>query len=205
MELVAFSGVDRSALRWLRTSEEPAGYQLLSGDLPVATLAWQRRAGSLATGTYREGSWTFKRTGFLSPSIEVRATGSDRPIARLVAHLRHHAIRIGSGAPFTLVHASRLLPSWRVLRPDGTELLHIEPIAERGSLRGGAVVVTGTDPGAETLLLASLAWYFVVLVWIEDELVEAFTSLEGWGPGSGTGQVRPEPSPTGAGRAPGSS
>jgi hypothetical protein len=202
MELAPFSAVDRSALRWLQFAEEPAEFRLLSGETPVETLSWKRRGGSFATGTHREGAWTFKRTGFLSPSIEVREQGNDRPVARLLAHLRHHEIRLPGGLSFTLVHASRLQPSWNLLTATGQEVLHIEPVAERGSLRGGAVVVSGQRDPAEVLLLVTLCWYFVVLSWFEDELLEAFTALEGWEPPRGE---RPAPSsapPSGGGAGP---
>jgi hypothetical protein len=182
MELAPFATVDRSALRWLRTSEEPAEFQLLSGETPVENLRWNRRAGSLATGTFHDGAWTFKRRGFLSPSIEARSAGAERPVAALVAHLRHHEVRLAGGPSYTLVHASRLLPAWKLRDARGEEVLHIEPVADRGSLRGGAVVVSGHLDAPETLLLVSLCWYFVVLVWYEDEFVEAFTALEGWEP-----------------------
>jgi hypothetical protein len=196
VELAAFSSVDRSALRWLRTAESPPEFRLLSGDTTIATLSWAARGGSRAKGTTKEAIWTFKRSGFLAPSIQVRLEGHDAPVARLLAHFRHHEIRIGAGPSFRLGHVSHLLPAWRLTTDAGEEVLHLEPVAERGALQGGAVVVSSQRDAPETLLLVVLSWYFIVLVWFEDEVVEAFTALEGWeGP---RGSKSPGPGPAGA-------
>lgn len=179
MELAPFSSVDRSALRWLRTAESPAAFSLLAGDTPVATLTFARSRGSLASAVTSGGTWTLKRAGFLSPTIEVRREGETTPSARLLAHLRYHEIRLPGAPSYGLQHVSHLVPSWRVRDPRGAEVLHIEPVAERGSLRGGAVVVSGPADAPEMLLLTVLSWYFVVLVWFEDEMVETLAPFEG--------------------------
>ncbi len=177
--LIRFSAVDRTALRWLRTSESPVGFSLLSGDAPVATLLWAKRGGSLATLTTADGSWTMKRAGFLAPSILVRTGDRPEPVGRLNAHLRRHEVRIAGAPAYWIQHISHILPSWKVVGDRGEEVLHIEPVAERGSLRGGAVVVSSGSDRPEALLLVSMSWYFIVLAWLEDELVEALTPFEG--------------------------
>lgn len=179
MALAPFSSVDRTALRWLRTDEKPTAFSLLSGDAPVATLAWNRQGGTLATCTTAEGSWTFKRAGFLAPMITARVPKEPRPVARLLAHLRSHDVQIRGAPPYRLQRVSHILPAWRVVSEDDKEVLHIEPVAEHSSLRGGAVVVSSRSDAAETLLLIALSWYFIVLAWFEDQLVEALVPFEG--------------------------
>lgn len=179
MALAAFSQVDRTTLRWLRTSEKPTGFTLSSGDTPVATLLWARHGGSLATATVDGASWTLKRSGFLAPLVTAREAGATAPLARLSAHLRRHDIRIRGAPPYALHHVSHLLPSWQVSADDGTEVLHIEPVAEHRELQGGAVVVSARSDAPETLLLIVVSWYFIVLSWLEDELVEALAPFEG--------------------------
>ncbi len=179
MELRSLDSVDRTALRWLRTSESPTGFALLSGEAPVATLTWSRGGGSLATASTAHGTWTLKRAGFLSPQVTVRAAGATTPVAQLVAHLRRHEIRIRGGPARYLYHVSHLLPSWRVTDERGTELLHIEPVAERRTLEGGAVMLPAGNDATDTLLLLVISWYFIVLAWLEDELVEALAPFEG--------------------------
>jgi hypothetical protein len=179
MALVPFSSVDRSALRWLRSADKPAEFTLLSGDAPVATLAWAKHGGSLATATTTQGRWTFKRVGFLSPIVTVRREGENENAAVLTAHFRRHEIQVQGGGMYRLYHDSHILPGWSLAAADGREVLHIEPVAERRSLAGGAVVVSGSPDPAELLLVAVLSWYFIVLAWLEDELVEALAPFEG--------------------------
>ncbi len=179
MDLVPFASVDRTALRWLRTAESPAGFSLLSGDATVASLAWNARGGSLATAATADGAWTFKRAGFLAPTITVRLRDQPQPLAKVTAHLRSHEIRLREGPSYRLQHVSHILPSWKLVSERDEEVLHIEPAAEHGSLRGGAVVVSSQSDSSETLLLIALCWYFIVLAWFEDELVEALVPFEG--------------------------
>ncbi len=179
MALVPFSSVDRTALRWLRTSEAPAEFTLLSGEAEVAKISWARVGGSLATCRTAEATWTLKRAGFLAPSILVRAAPDAPPVARLWAHLRSHEILVRDGPRYRLRHVSHLLPSWKLATDLGKEVLHVEPVAERGSLRGGAVLASEGRDRPEALLLVVLTWYFVVLSWLEDELIEALAPFEG--------------------------
>jgi hypothetical protein len=177
--LVPFSAVDISALRWVRTLEAPVAFSLRSEDQELATLAWERAEGSLATGTTAEASWTFKRAGFLQPTILAREPGHDEPIARLTAHLARHEITIGAGPSYRLRHVSHLVPAWRLTTDRGEELLHVEPVAEGRKLQGGAVVVAPGTAVPSIALLIVISWYFVVLTWFEDEAIDALTPFEG--------------------------
>jgi hypothetical protein len=177
--LVPFSSVDPSAMQWLRTADSPVTFSLRSGEKEVATLTWAHPGGSLATARTAETSWTLKRAGFLQPSILVREDEQTTPIARLSAHLARHEINVGDGPAYRLRHVSHLVPSWRLTTSRGEEVLHIEPVPEHRSLRGGAVVVSPEAGKAPTLLLIVLTWYFVVLTWFEDEAIEALAPFEG--------------------------
>ncbi len=189
MVLVPFASVDSSALRWIRTRESPAAFSLSAGEQEVATLEWPRAGGSLAAARTAAESWTMKRAGFLQPTILVRVTGEEAPVARLSAHLSRHEITVGAGPGFRLRHASHLVPAWRLTTDQGTEVLHVEPVAEHRALSGGAVVVSPTVGGASTLLLVVLTWYFVVLSWFEDEAIDALTPFEGPDPPIGRGSA----------------
>lgn len=179
MVLVPFSSIDVSALRWVRTRDSPAAFSLRAEDQEIATLAWERAEGSLATGTTTEATWTFKRAGFLQPTILARQPGRDEPVARLTAHLARHEIRIGPGPGYRLRHVSHLVPAWRLTTDRGEELMHLEPVAEGRSLQGGAVVVSGPATEPSLALLITISWYFVVLTWFEDEAIEALAPFEG--------------------------
>ena len=75
MGIAEFSG---RPLHWKQTRITERRYLLRADDVEVATLAFRSAFGSLATC---EGSWTFKRIGFFSTRITVRAAGSDTDLA----------------------------------------------------------------------------------------------------------------------------
>jgi hypothetical protein len=144
----------------------------------VATLEWVQRGGSLATLRSSSGEWTLKRGGFLNPHVTVRS--GEKTLARLSVHLNYHAIEVAGGRTYRFHRAGVLVPAWKVTSPRGEELLHLEPVREGRQLTAGAVIVAPAAADlADLLLLVSLAWYFIVLAWFEDETVEALAPLEG--------------------------
>jgi hypothetical protein len=172
-------GKGAEAFRWLRASEEPLAFTLLVGDAEVARLHWRRRGGSFATAESAGATWTLKREGFLSPHLSARPEGKETPTARLTPHLRHHLLELAGGRTYRFHRQSILLPAWTLSRPDGSEVLHIEPVPDGRRLSGGAVVVAPGYDAAELPLLLVFTWYFIVLAWFEDEAVEALTPFEG--------------------------
>ena len=52
-------------LRWTRPSMLARQYELTAGPEVVGGLKWESMFGSLATAEAAEGTWTFKRAGFL--------------------------------------------------------------------------------------------------------------------------------------------
>jgi hypothetical protein len=177
--LVPIDSVDRSALRWLRTGSTPPEFTLLSGESAVAIVRWVRHGGARATAETAEGRWTLGRSGFLVPHLTVRREGSDAAIARLTNRLGHHDIEIGGGGSYRLKRAGLLLPAWTIRNSAGAERVHLEAVAETRKLEAGAVVTTDPLPPRELLLLCVLSWYLIVLLWIEDETVEALVPFEG--------------------------
>ncbi|MGP8077513.1 MAG: hypothetical protein ACLQD8_01560 [Thermoplasmata archaeon] len=179
MPLVPIDSVDRSTLRWLRTGESTPEYTLLAGESAVAVLKWARPRGARATAETAQGTWTLGRGGFLVPHLTVRRAEREAPIARLTNRLGHHEIEVGGGGSYRLQRAGLLLPAWALWDEQGREQIHIEAVAEARRLEGGAVIASGTAPAPELLLLVVLSWYLIVLLWIEDEAVEALVPFEG--------------------------
>jgi len=178
MPLVPLSGVDRTALRWLRGREHPDAFSLQSGESTIATLEWLQKGASLATLRSASNEWTLKRGGFLNPHITARS--GNAAVARLSVHFNHHQIDLAGGASYRFHRAGVLIPAWTVTAASGAEILHVEPVRDGRHLVGGAVVAA---PAAaelpELLLLTGLAWYFIVLAWFEDETVETLAPFEG--------------------------
>ena len=180
MALAAFASVDRSALRWLKTSDRPFVFSLSSGEQAVASLAWKEVGKSLALAQTATGAWTLKRGGFLNPHVTVRAAEGEHELARLSVHFNYHRIEVAGGRAYRFHRAGLLVPAWKVSSDDGREILHIEPVREGRRLEGGAVLPAATSTDLpDLLLLAVLSWYFIVLAWFEDE---ALVPLEGPNP-----------------------
>ena len=179
MPLTPIDLVDRSAMRWLRTSEAAAEYTLLAGDSAVAVVRWSRHRGARAVAETAEGTFTLGRSGFLVPQLTVRRQGSEASVARLTNRLGHHEVEVGGGGSYRIKRAGLLLPAWTLTDSGGRELAHVEPVAEGRRLEGGAVIVSGEVPPRELLLVTILSWYLIVLLWIEDEAIEALVPFEG--------------------------
>jgi hypothetical protein len=56
-------------------------FEIRQNEDVVATLAFESKFGTLATATSADGSWTFKRIGFLNPRITVRRAGEEQDLA----------------------------------------------------------------------------------------------------------------------------
>lgn len=177
MALSPLASLDRSALRWLRTRDHPDAFSLLSGEATVATLEWQERGESLAVARSASDEWVLKRGGFLNPHVTVRS--GTTVVARLSVHLNYHQIDLSGGRSYRFHRAGVLVPAWQVTSWQGKEILHVEPAREGRHLTAGAVVVS---PDArdlpDLLLLTVLSWYFIVLIWFEDETVDTVVPSE---------------------------
>lgn len=172
--LVPIASVDRTALRWLRTAEEPMTFSLAAEDNRVAEIHWSRKEGS-ARAEVAGASWKLARGGFLSPHVTVRAEGADSDLARVSAHLNFHRIEIRGGSSYRFHRAGHLVPAWAIATEAGAEVAHIEPVREGRSLVGGAVLAE--PPGSDSpdlLLLLVTSWYFIGLSWFEDEVLIPF-------------------------------
>ncbi|MHB1435177.1 MAG: hypothetical protein ACYCPN_04245 [Thermoplasmata archaeon] len=175
MEFLNLIDADRATLRWIRTGDRPFTSELRSERGILATLRWAKDEGSLAHAEGANFHWTLKRTGFLDPRVSVRVEGAPDPIARLRAQGLHHLIRTRQGA-YRFGRSGLLVPAWEVGGSNGGWALHLEP-GRTGRKLEGAILETGSsrvEPD-ELVLLATLAWYFVVLAWFEDEAIGEWT------------------------------
>jgi hypothetical protein len=175
MAYVPFASIDPAALRWLRTSTGPLGFELSSSDRSLGRLAWARPSGTLATWTTAAGSTSLKRVGFLHPRLTARVGTDPRDVAQVSVHLNYHRIELGTGTRYRFHRAGLLVPAWKLLTDSGEELLHVEPIRDGRALAGGAVIASPAAVHLEDLpLLVALAWYVIVLSWFEDEALVPF-------------------------------
>ncbi len=179
MDPVPFASVDASALRWLPAGEPPLAWELRAGPALLLRIEWATDRGSLATARAADVAWTFKRAGFLSPSIVARTAGTPTRVGVLTAHVASHAIQLAGGATYRLRRAGLALPAWSISTDTGAEIAHLELAAEGRTLAGGAVVVPASETRRPELpFLLAISWYFVVTAWAEERAVERLVELE---------------------------
>ncbi|MCI4372795.1 MAG: hypothetical protein L3K02_04035 [Thermoplasmata archaeon] len=176
MALVPLASVDSSALRWLRTGEEPAEFTLFAGDDAIAIVRWPKGGGFRATAETSDGRWTFQRAGFLHSHLTLRGDGAPADAARITLHVgvfkeeRYHRIEFATGAAYRFHRAGVQVPAWQITTDDSTELVHVEPVREGSRLVGAAVILTPAGSASRDLAaLLVFSWYFVGMVWFEDE------------------------------------
>jgi hypothetical protein len=167
------SAADMDGLRWTRTGETHS-YELKSGGDLMATLHWEKPAETIATAEGLGVKWTFRRSGFMAPLVNVQDSESGKELAILHIHLRSSLLHLPGGATYRWVRTGFWIPAWEFQNAAGTELVDFEPVREEARLQGGLVGVSPegrTDPNL--LLLLVLGWYFIVQSWVEDEAVAA--------------------------------
>ncbi len=128
-----------------------------------ASLTWTKSWGSLATAETHDGSWTFKRAGFLHPMITVRRPGSDANIGIVEmswsgagdAKLAGHSFRI---QPTSFWHTE-----WTATDAGRSKLFSLKT---RFTLKDQVADVVFEPVELSTglvELLSALAWYIVLL------------------------------------------
>lgn len=152
-------------LEWRQPRAGRRLYELTEAGRGVAALRFQSVCGSLAAGEYGSGKWTFKRTGFLSPRISVRAEGSDTDIATFTpGWMGGGWIVFGWGRRYQLRQSNFWGTQWTFQGEDGKPAITLS--ARQGFLKeGGLVTVAPSAQGlTETPVLLLLIWYVRVLM-----------------------------------------
>jgi hypothetical protein len=67
-------------LRWTQPSGWTRKFQLEADGEPAGSLEFRNLLGSFATGVSGDGSWTFKRTGFIRTRVTIRRSGEDAEV-----------------------------------------------------------------------------------------------------------------------------
>lgn len=155
---------DLSGLEWRQTSAFQRHYELMSGGTVAAELTFLKTFGTLARMATPAGSWTFKRTGFLTPVVTARVEGSEEDCAwyRPALMARNCQLTLAGGENLLFGVANFWASEWALAAGGGGEVLRMH---NRGILHHGAVVElseAGRKRG-DALLLAGLCWYIMVL------------------------------------------
>jgi hypothetical protein len=150
------------SLTWKETGRFQS--KLFAEDNVVATLSWEKGWEALATGESTEGRWTFKRSGRLTPKIEVRTLGSKISSATLTLGWRGGGVMsFPTGQTFRLTPKGFWSSEWVLTDHNQKRQLTMRPDFAWG--RAGASVMV--EPIAlsinELPLLTMLCWYAVLL------------------------------------------
>ena len=154
-------GSKATVAKWVRAGRGRS--ELVAEGSVFASLTWAKSWGSLATAETNNGSWTFKRVGFLHPMVTVRRPGSDANIG--VVEMSWS----GAGNVSLAGHSFRIQPTnfwhseWTAKDAGGSKLFTLKT---RATLKGQSAEVAFEPVGLSTgliELLSALVWYIVLL------------------------------------------
>jgi hypothetical protein len=153
-------------MKWVQTNAKERTYELRVGDDVVARLRWQKPSGSLALGEAAGGKWSFKRTGFFSPKVTVRAAGTESDIAVFTPdwYVGQGTLEMAGGTRYRWVTTSFWRSEMAFCNKAGQPLVQYKP---EWLLQLAAAKVEVAPAGAavsELSLLTVLGWYFMLLL-----------------------------------------
>lgn len=170
--MTPFASAASGSLVWKQSAATQRHYELRAGDNLVAELDFLKAFGTLARGRAASGTWTFKRTGFLSPIVTARREGESADCA--LYHPNFSAsqgqLRLASGVAFEFRLAGVWTRSAILTDNDRREVFRVHLKGESGA--GATVEVRLAEtPGIELLLV--LCWYVLVLQMQDESLRSA--------------------------------
>ena len=160
-------------LEWRQNSALSRSYELSAGDSLLARLQFQSLFGSLALADTGESSWTFKRTGFLTPVVTARRAGDEEDVATYEPNWSGNRGRLHlAGGETLLLRSTNFWNTEWSLRDGNDHPLLV--FHNRGMLQHGATVEASEKlHGREDAgLLICLTWY-VLLLYMQDAAVAA--------------------------------
>ena len=151
-----------NTLTWVQEKALKRAYELRFSGEVVAGLRFEKAFGSLATAESVDGSWTFKREGFMKPRVTVRVEGSDANVAVFHQNLSGGgAIEFQDGRRYLWRCTSFWGSEWCFLTPEDHRVVQLK--VNTSLFRNGAQVTVQTAV-ADVALLAMLGWYLMVLM-----------------------------------------
>jgi hypothetical protein len=115
-----------SDLNWVQPTLDRR-YELISDRKVFGRLEFGSILGSLGTAESHEGSYTFKRQGFLRPSISIRRIGNEIDHGRMTMDSWHQGgvVHLQDGGSYQFVKMGFLHPEWSMLDGSGRPLVRI--------------------------------------------------------------------------------
>jgi len=153
-----------TSLVWVQRGKRRRAYDLKSGENTFATLEWNRASGSLATGACTNGTFTFKRAGFLQPYVTVRQAPSRTDLAKLHMGFGWSGVlTFADLRRYDFLRYSFWRPEWAFVDMNGQVVCRFPQTDQL--LKGESQVILEADPrrSPDLVLLAILGWYVILL------------------------------------------
>jgi hypothetical protein len=167
-------------LIWTQPSALRRQYELKNGDEIFGRLTFQKSCGSLVSAAVASQSWTFKREGFLSPRVTVRAPNSDVNLA--VFHPKwtgSGVLEFSDGRQIPWRNTSFWGNEWAFLQGENRPLICFKQ--HDGLFKISARLEV--DPAGAALpdlpLLAALGWYLMLLTAQDASIVAVTVATSG--------------------------
>jgi len=168
--MTKLSQLEGAQAEWMQPKTFERLYELRWGEETLAWLSFRSSTGTLASAETGEGSWTFKRVGFLNPRITVRAVGDEEDLA--VYHPKFWGdgvLSLKSGLHFAWKPTNFWSTAWAFIDAEEKVVIAFQPGVEKERLRDilkTQFTLTLHQIGAirETApLLATLGMYLLIL------------------------------------------
>jgi hypothetical protein len=152
-------------LHWIPPQAFKREYELRAGDEALATLRWKTSFGSIAFAESSDGTYSFKRCGFLRPRVTVRKPGSDENIAILsVGWGGEGTLDLTAGRRYQWRNINFWHSDWAFLDEAGELVVQFKPepafFQQAAAVRIEASALSNPD----LPLLVTLGWYLMVLI-----------------------------------------
>ena len=154
-----------ATLEWTHPEVQKRAYLLNAGTETVANLAWQKQEGSLALAETADGSWTFKRVGYLNPHVLIRDAQTGGRAGRFDASATGSGmLELPDGRHFKW-SSNLWRAEWGWRTTSGEEIMRFHRSFDVIEKREGNVQIKHPDlAGAHLPLLTILGFYLIILV-----------------------------------------
>jgi hypothetical protein len=157
-------------LYWLEKSAFKQNFELHSElDSLLASLTFKKLSGTLAEAESAEGSWTFKRVGFLNPKVTIRTQQKEEDIA--IFHPKSFSksiLEFSNKKVFYWHHTNFWSTQWAFTDESGKELVSFKPGSKEHKFsdlfKEQAIVEFQSEAKIiqELPLLTIFGWYIIV-------------------------------------------
>lgn len=158
-------------MEWIQPNAADRSYDLRARTDVVATLRWPKAGGSLALGESADGNWSFKRTGFISTKVTVRATGTESNIAVYSPNwlAGKGTLELAGGGRYLWTIMDFGGSQWAFCNESGEPLVHYKVEWRLQKATAAVEIAPAGAAVSELSLLTMLGWYFIVLA-AEDQI-----------------------------------